>query len=197
MPSEQTPLPARIEAGRVYLRSYAAGDGRMYFEAGQRNRAHLRRYESGNAILSPEDEAAAETLVRELAADWQAGNCFFMGIFDRADDTFLGQVYVGPISRTLPEYAIGFFADVDHEGRGYVTEAVRAAIAFVFEHLDAQRVRMECDDTNIRSVGVAERCGLRREGHLRENKRHPDGTFTGTLYFGMLRSEFDAQRVPD
>jgi ribosomal-protein-alanine N-acetyltransferase len=82
--------------------------------------------------------------------------------------------------------------DQDREGQGYVTEAVRAAMGFIFEHLGAHRVRMECDDTNERSWRVAERCGMVREGHIRENKRNVDGTLSGTLHFGLLRREFEA-----
>jgi RimJ/RimL family protein N-acetyltransferase len=78
------------------------------------------------------------------------------------------------------------FADKDHEGQGLVTEAARAAI---FEHLQAHRIRLEYDDTNVRNMRVAERCELVQEAHLRENKKNPDGTFSGTLYFGLLRSE--------
>jgi len=31
-----------------------------------------------------------------------------------------------------------------------------------------------------------------REGHVRENKRNPDGTLSGTLHFGLLKREFEA-----
>jgi RimJ/RimL family protein N-acetyltransferase len=57
--------------------------------------------------------------------------------------------------------------------------------------LKAHRVRIECDETNVRSYRVAERCGFSREGHFRENKKHPDGTMSGTLFYGLLGSEFD------
>jgi aminoglycoside 6'-N-acetyltransferase len=132
--------------------------------------------------------------MRELATDWQARSCFFMGAFDRGTDEFVAQVYVGPVNRDLPEFAVGFFVDKDHEGQGYVTEAVRAALGFVFEHLKAYRVRLECDDTNVRSQRVAERCRFVREGHIRKNRRWADGTVSGTLYYGLLRREYEAQR---
>ncbi|MBN2171725.1 MAG: GNAT family N-acetyltransferase [Candidatus Krumholzibacteriota bacterium] len=186
------PLPTRIDTERLYLRCYEPGDGRWFYHASLRNRDHLARYEADNVLLSVENEQDAENLVRELAAEWEVRSSFFMGAFDRATDDFVAQVYVGLVSPDVPEYAIGFFADRDHEGKGYVTEAVRAALGFVFEHLRAHRVRMECDDTNARSIGVAERCGLSREGHVRENKRNPDGTLTGTIHFGLLKREYEA-----
>ena len=65
-------------------------------------------------------------------------------------------------------------------------------MGFIFEHLKARRVRMECDDTNERSWRVAERCGLVREGHIRENKKNAAGKVSGTLYFGLLKREYEA-----
>ena len=70
-----------------------------------------------------------------------------------------------------------------------MTEAVKAALGFVFGPLGAHRVRFECDDTNLRSLRVAERCGFVREGHIRQNHQHADGSVSGTLHLGLLRSE--------
>jgi aminoglycoside 6'-N-acetyltransferase len=185
-------IPTRFEARRIYLRCYEAGDGPWFYTMSQKNRAHLARYEGGNVVMSIEDEDDADILVGDLAKEWQARNCFFMGAFKHETEEFVAQVYVGPVSWDVPEFIVGFFADKDHEGQGYVTEAVRAALGFIFEHLKAHRVRMECDDTNERSWLVAERCGLVREGRIRENKRNPDGTLSGTLCFGLLKHEFEA-----
>ena len=185
-------IPTRIGARRIYLRSYEAGDGQWYYSMSQKNRTHLARYEADNVVMFIESEQDAEVVVRELASEWRARNCFFMGVFERETDNFVAQVYVGPVNWDVPEFTIGFFVDKDHEGKGYVTEAVRTAIGFIFEHLKAHRVRMECDDTNERSWRVAERCGLVREGHIRENKKNVDGSLSGTLYFGLLKREFEA-----
>jgi ribosomal-protein-alanine N-acetyltransferase len=185
-------IPTCIETERLYLRPYRAGDGAWYYGISLRNRAHLARYEAGNPALALSDPQSAEVLMREFAAHWVARSCFFMGVFDRASDEFVAQIYVGPIDWGLPEFEIGYFADVDHQGQGYVTEAVGGTLRFVFQHLGARRICLRCDDTNLRSALVAERSGLAREGHVRENKAHPDGSITGTLYYGMLRSEFGA-----
>ena len=185
-------IPEHIEAERIVLRRYQAGDGSWFYAMSQRNRPHLARYEADNVVMSIKSEQDAEVVVRELAAEWMARNCFFMGAFDRETEEFVAQVYVGPVNWDVPQFEIGFFVDRDHEGRGYVTEAVRAAMGFIFEHLGAHRVRLECDDTNVRSRRVAERCGMVLEGHVRENKRNADGTLSGTLHFGLLKREFEA-----
>ena len=183
-------IPKRIEAERLYLRCYEAGDGPMYYQVSQRNRAHLARYEPENVVMAIGSEQYAESVVRELAADWDAGSCYFLGAFDKVTDEFLAQIYIGPVNWNVPEMEIGFFVDKNHEGKGYVTEAVKASLRFIFDHIGAHRVRLECDDTNVRSYRVAERCGMIREGHIRENKRNPDGTLSGTLHYGILKREF-------
>lgn len=185
-------LPIRIDAERLYLRPYQSGDGTWYYKMSQRNRSHLSRYEADNPAMTLENEEAAEILVRELANAWATRDCFFMGAFLKESDEFAAQIYVGPVSWTLPEFQIGYFADVDHQGQGYVSEAVKAALNFIFRYLNAHRVCLECDESNARSWRVAERCGFVREGVFRENKLNPDGTFSGTLHYGMLRSEFEA-----
>ncbi len=188
-------FPFRIETSRCILRSYQPGDGPMYLAVGRRNFAHLSRYESGNLVRALKDERDAEETVAELAAAWVSGLSYFIGVFERQSGDFVAQVYIGLSAPELPEYEIGYFADRDHEGQGYVSEAVTAAIQFAFGYLNAARIRLECDDSNVRSIHVAERCGLIAEGHLRENKKNPDGSISGTLVYGLLRREYLAARI--
>lgn len=184
-------IPTRIEAERLYLRRYEAGDGPWYYAMSQKNRSHLTRYESDNVAMSIKSLEDAEVLVRQLDAEWIARRCFFMGAFDNKTDAFIAQIYVGPINWDLPEFGLGYFVDKEYEGRGFVTEAVKATLGFIFDHLNAHRVQIECDDTNDRSIRLAERCGFVKEGHLRENKRNMDGTVSGTQYFGLLKIEYE------
>jgi len=67
---------------------------------------------------------------------------------------------------------------------------VRAVVKELFENVKAHRIQIEIDETNARSISVAERCVFVREGHLREKKKHPDGTYSGTLFYGLLSIEF-------
>lgn len=183
-------LPCSFASERLQIRCYQAGDGPWYYAMSQRNKAHLARYESGNAVMAIDSMADAEAVVRDFAAAWAERRAFFAAAFLRNTQEFTAQMYIGVANRDLPELEIGYFADVDHQGRGYVTEATRAALRFAFRHLGAYRVRLECDDTNVRSYLVAERCGMVREGHIRENKKNADGSISGTLHYGLLRREW-------
>jgi len=164
----------------------------MYLAAGVRNRAHLARYEADNPLRTITDEVEAADLIRDFVAEWEKGSAYFLGAFDKQTDDFVAQIYIGLTDRALPAYEFGYVVDCEHEGRGYVTEAARAALSFVFEHLQAHRVSLHCDETNVRSARVAERCGFTLEGRIREDKHAPDGGFTDTLCYGLLRREFES-----
>ncbi len=188
-------LPLSNETPRLLVRRYRAEDSAWYWRVGQRNRDHLAQYETDNPICALESEEEAKTLLEGFVTAWQEGRAFFLGAFLKSTDEFVAQLYVGLSNPGVPEYSIGYFGDEAHGGHGYVTETVQVGLTMCFEHLGAHRVRLECDDQNVKSIGVAKRCGFVLEGHIRENHRHADGTLTGTLHFGMLRSEWEARRV--
>lgn len=189
-------LPERLDTARLFLRPYRTDDAPWYFAMAQRNREHLARHESGNSIFSIHCEGDAARVLRDFAAQWQDRRAFVLGVFLRETAEFVGQIYLGVTNDALPALNLGFFADCAHVNQGYLTEAAQRALAFAFEDLCAHRVGLWCDDTNIPSRRIAERCGFRLEGHVREDKRHPDDSITGSLCFGLLRDELhDAERA--
>jgi ribosomal-protein-serine acetyltransferase len=182
--------PARIETERLILRGYAAGDGPVLYLASQRNRTHLQRYESGNVLMEIASREEAEIAAREMHAGWTNRSYFFLGAFEKGTGEFAAQVYIGPVNWELGEFEVGYIADVEHEGKGFVTEAVKAALRFIFTRLEAHRVTIRCSESNLRSQRVAERCGFVKEGLIRENEKNPDGTFGGSVLFGLLKREW-------
>jgi RimJ/RimL family protein N-acetyltransferase len=185
-------FPDHFETERLHLRSYQPGDGKWYYAMSLKNHAHLSQFESENAAFNIASEETAEELVCEFADAWMKRAYFFIGAFDKKTGKFVAQVYVGPLDWKTPEFEIGYFADVDHEGQGYVTEAVKGTLGILFGQLQAHRVRLACNETNLRSIRVAERCNMTKEGILRENKLNPDGTYSNSLLYGLLKSEYQA-----
>jgi ribosomal-protein-serine acetyltransferase len=183
-------IPDRIETRRLYLRGYQAGDGTTYYAAGMRNRDHLAEFESDNVLMHLKSEQHAETVVRELAADWAARHCFFIGIFEKATDEWCGQVYVEPTDWELPEFIVGFVADVNYEGKGYISEAVNGVLDMLFRDINAYRIKSECNESNTRSRRLLERCGFKKQAYLSDTKGNTGGlTGRGCLY-AVLRNEY-------
>ncbi len=162
----------------------------MYYASGMRNRDHLAEFEADNVLMDLKSEEHAETVVRELAADWIAGDCFFIGIFEKATDKWCGQVYVGPTNWELLEFTIGFVSDVHYQGRGYISEAVNRVLQMLFEDLGARVIRSECSENNARSRGLLERCGFSREGYIPKNERDADGSIGRDCLYILSQNDF-------
>lgn len=184
-------LPVQLETERLILRSYVAEDASWYYRMSLRNREHLRRYESGNVIMSLTSEEHARRTLSELARYWEQGTCYFIGAFGKKTGEFVAQVYVGPFNREPVQFIIGYIADCGHEGGGYVSEAVTATVASIFDHLGADQVRIHCDETNERSRRVAERCGFRQTSSFSEEKQGSNGRLHActTVVYLRLRSD--------
>ena len=183
-------LPFSLATERLVLRRYRPDDAAWYAAMALRNRVHLSRYESGNAAMKISSEADALAAIKDFEDVASAGRAAFLGAFRRTDAAFVGQVYIGVADAELPGYLVGYFCDAAHLRQGYTREATAAAVASLFCDCGALRVGLWCDDTNEASRRIAERLGMRREGHLRADKRNADGSISGSLCYGLLRDEF-------
>ena len=84
---------------------------------------------------------------------------------------------------------IGYWCAIEHWGRGYATEAVRAVIDHAFRDLGVNRVHARCYADNPASRRVLEKAGMTHEGTLRQHSFRVD-RFADELLFGILRSEW-------
>jgi RimJ/RimL family protein N-acetyltransferase len=75
-------------------------------------------------------------------------------------------------------------------GRGYGTQATRAALRFAFQTLNLHRVDLEAFAFNPRAIRAYEKAGFRLEGTRRE-ALYQDGVYHDQHVMAILRSEFD------
>ncbi len=75
---------------------------------------------------------------------------------------------------------------------GYATGILRALLAFGFEKLSLHRVYGKCDELNLASAHVMEKCGLQYEGTIREHVWLRDH-WRSSRYYGMLAGEYFAK----
>ena len=68
-------------------------------------------------------------------------------------------------------------------------------LTHAFETWGVNRVALRCDARNERSARAIERLGATAEGRLRRHRIAPDGSVADTLYFSILRDEWDGVRA--
>ena len=84
---------------------------------------------------------------------------------------------------------VGYRIHPAHWNCGYATEALKAILAYGFDELLLHRIHSGCAATNIASLKVLEKAGLRREGTTRES--FPvSGGWVDYVIFGILDSEW-------
>jgi RimJ/RimL family protein N-acetyltransferase len=94
---------------------------------------------------------------------WDQRKDFGYTIVDPADEVVLGGCGLhGRLGRHGLE--IGYWVHVDHAGRGIATAVTRALTDAAFAIHGIERVRITCEDTNVRSARIPERLGYTFHG---------------------------------
>jgi [ribosomal protein S5]-alanine N-acetyltransferase len=138
------------------------------------------------------DLAAADALLQEIVHLFSERSLFQWGIAERATDRVVGTCTLASLSAEHHRAEVGFALAKEVWGRGYLAEVLPALLLFAFDTLDLHRIEADVDPRNARSIGLLERAGFQREGHLRERYRVA-GEVQDALIYGLLRPEWAAR----
>lgn len=110
----------------------------------------------------------------------------------RENGQLLGRAALTGIARGPFQNAnLGYFLDEAHNGRGYMTEAVKGVLELAFDKLGLHRVQAGVMPRNAPSLRVLEKAGFRREG-LAERYLKINGKWEDHVLFGITIEEWEA-----
>jgi RimJ/RimL family protein N-acetyltransferase len=92
-------------------------------------------------------------------------------ILTRAEGELLGWVGLAVVSDQGGRARLGYWLGTPHQGRGYMSEAVAAALPAAVAFLRVEAVEAAVEETNAASVAILERLGMRRVGDRVEPMR--------------------------
>jgi RimJ/RimL family protein N-acetyltransferase len=172
----------RIETARLLLRPWEATDAPVV-------QRELSRVEMARMLAIPHPYPK-DGATSWIASEARPGRDFAIV----ARDTY---EVVGGISVVVSEQhrraELGYWCGFGSWGRGYATEAVKAAIAYGFGALALNKVHAACHSDNPASRRVLENAGMMFEGRLRQHSYRVD-RFADKLMFGALRDEWMSDR---
>ncbi len=99
----------------------------------------------------------------------------------------VGAISLQGMSRNHRHAELGYWIGKPYWGKGYATEAARAVISFAFDELNLIRVHAHHMAHNAASGRVMEKCGMLREGMMRQHVRKWDEMHDVVLY-GIVRN---------
>ena len=160
-------LATRIVTDRLVLRPARTSDVGELRRALRANSEHLRPWSVAPA--PGDDPASLASVSRALLRyrrEWKRGQAFVLFVSRRDDERHVvGRVSLGGILRGAFQNAyLGYWIDAAHQGKGLMTEAVRAATTFAFGAAALHRVQAAVMPSNKASLRVLEKAGYRREG---------------------------------
>jgi RimJ/RimL family protein N-acetyltransferase len=160
------------------------GDGSQVFNEIEKSREALRQWLPW--VDSVKCEADSETTARHFYADYILRKAFHLVMC--LEGHIIGGVGLSDINWKIRRMNIGYWCSVEHQNKGYITEAIKALVDFAFEHLKAQKLLILCDSNNTKSINVAERCGFALEAEALGVLDYPGD---GTLRLGRRYARYE------
>ena len=188
-------VSTRIVTERLALRLPRPNDVPEMRRAMRKNDAHLRPWSVAPAAgEDPASLAAVSAAVLRHRREWKRGQAFVMLILPRGDDrVVIGRIALGGVLRGAFQNAyLGYWLDEEHQGRGLMTEAVRAATSFAFTAAGLHRLQAAVMPSNLASLRVLDKVGYRREG-LAERYLCIAGKWEDHLLFAATVEEWAAR----
>ena len=179
------PLPT-IESERLRLRELREDDADALFALF--SDVEVMRFWSG-APWTSRDQALAH--IARMNGGRSQVEYYPWAIARADDDALIGTMSLFELQREHARAMVGYALMPSQQGRGYATEALRAALRFAFELLELERIEIDIDPDNTPSRRLVERCGAQREGLFRRRWR-VNGQWADSVMYGLLREEFVA-----
>lgn len=144
---------------RLRLRQHQAGDFADF--------AHLFASDRAQYMDGPFEEWQAWDRFAAETGAWALNGCGSWAI-ELLEGGYIGQVGINkPVY--FPEHEVGWLLYEGHEGKGYATEAARAAMGWAFGTFGLTTLVSYIDPPNTPSIRVAERLG----GRLDDEAKRP------------------------
>ncbi len=133
-------------------------------------------------------EKALQEREKETCAVWT--------IVDKETRTVAGCTRLGEISWDDERGQIGWtWIGKNFQGTGLNKAAKFEILKFGFEVLRLNRIELKADERNIRSRKAISAIGATEEGTLRQHMKTHDGFLRNTVFYSILRSEWERIKV--
>ena len=178
------PFP-KIITPRLVLRRLLKKDADALFEI--RNNVEAMRYVDRDPMKTL---AEAKKLINTIQNNEFENNAILWVIaLKEQPEKMIGTIGFFYIVKPNYRAEIGYMLHPAHHGKGIVSEAIRAVVAYGFNHMKLHSIEAILDPGNTASAKVLEKNGFVKEAHLRENEFF-DGRFLDTVIYAILDRDF-------
>ena len=112
------------------------------------------------------------------------------GIIDKATNRLVGTIGYMDYNEDNATVEVGYSLARWLWNGGYMTEALTRVIAYTFESMDVNRIEAQHELENPSSGRVMEKCGMRKEGELRQ-RLYNKGRYVDVALYAILKEDYD------
>lgn len=127
--------------------------------------------------------------IRYMIAQYKQNKPASWAIARREDDRIIGTIGFGWIDDENGSAEVGYSLARREWNRGYMTEALREVLRYGFEELHLHRIEAQHELENSASGIVMEKCGMQKEGLLRE-RLYNKGQYVDVYLYSILLGEW-------
>lgn len=85
---------------------------------------------------------------------------FLFVLKEKENRTVIGLIFIKEIDWETKEAELAYCIGYQYEGKGWMTESIKALSNYAFNDLELKTLRIIVHDSNIPSIRVAEKCGF-------------------------------------
>jgi [ribosomal protein S5]-alanine N-acetyltransferase len=184
-PGGQQPV---IRGQEVYLRYPRIADYANWAQLRGESREFLTKWEP----VWADDEltrGAFRRRIKRYQKETRLDSAYVFFVFRISDDTLMGGCTLSNVRRGVTQCcALGYWIGARFARQGYMFDAVRALIPFIFGTLGLHRIEAACLPENEASRNLLFKAGFREEGLARKYLRI-NGDWSDHVLFALLEDE--------
>ncbi len=174
-----------ISAERLLLRRFKPDDFAAMF-ANWASDPEVTRFVSFNPH-SDMDET--KEIIAKWVAEYGCDDTYHWAI--ELDGEVIGDIKIFTISDKHASCELGYVMSRKYWGRGYMTEAVKAVIAFLFMEVNMHRITAKHSTENPASGRVMQKAEMLREGTFRKARKSKQGVYCDMDYYAVLKEDWE------
>ena len=180
-----------LETKRLILRRIAMRDAGDIF-------AYSRDEEVARHVLwsAQKDVGEAKDYCRFMMKRYRCDQPSSWGIIEKATGRLVGTIGYMDYNEDNATVEVGYSLARWLWNGGYMTEALSRVIGYTFENMDINRIEAQHELANPSSGRVMEKCGMKKEGVLRQ-RLYNKGRYVDVALYAIVKEDYEKNKRHD
>lgn len=176
-----------METERLIIRGAKSDDASDIYKI--RNSEYVLKYNAMKALTF-------EEVMEEVVKDSASSDAFYLEL--KETESVIGTIYLeqDTLRYGVNSLGLSYYLCEDYSSKGYMTEALRKILQYVFEERGAEVLTVRAFKDNVASIRLIEKLGFTYEGCLRKCVKGYQDIIYDDMVFSMLKEEYYAITKP-